>query len=91
VTCVDVVDEQLRSSVDPSGTPLYGCVEPQERALLAVATGVVEALPGVDSQVFEDSDPDVGMVTGVDMVNAAWWTLRGPCGMAVSSTKRKTC
>jgi len=80
VTGVDVVDEQLRGSVDTSGTPLHGCVEPQERALLAAATGVVEALPGVDSQVYEASDPEVGMVTGVDMANNQLRGLVDPSG-----------
>jgi len=69
VTGVDMVDNQLRGSVDPSGTPLYGCVEYQEGAVLAAATWVVEAFPGMDSQVFEGSDLEVGTVTGIDMVN----------------------
>ena len=62
VTGVDMVDDQLRGSVDPSGTPLHGCVEYQEGALLAAATGAAEGLPGAAApvcpgQVHHDHDP----------------------------------
>jgi len=68
-TKADVVGDQLRGSVDPSGTPLHGCVVYQDGALPAVALGVTEALSDVPSRVFEGSDPEVAMVTGVDMVD----------------------
>ena len=68
-TKADVVGDQLRGSVDPSGTPLHGCVVYQDGALQAVALGVTEALSDVPSRVFEGSDPEVAMVTGVDMVD----------------------
>ena len=56
VTGADMVGDQLRGLVDPSGTPLHGCVGYQEEALLAVATGAAEALSDVHSRVFEGSD-----------------------------------
>jgi len=65
----DMVGDQLRGLVDPSGTPLHGCVGYQEEALLTAATGATEALSDVDSRVFEGSDLEVGTVTGVDMVD----------------------
>ena len=68
-TKADVVGDQLRSLVDPSGTPLHGCVVYQDEALPAVAPGVAEALSDVHSRVFEGSDPEVATVTGVDMVD----------------------
>ena len=48
VTGVDMVNDQLRGSVDPSGTPLHGCAEYQEEALLA------ENLPGAGALVCSD-------------------------------------
>ena len=39
VTGADTVGDQLRGLVDPSGTPLHGCVVYQDDALLAVAPG----------------------------------------------------
>jgi len=68
-TKADVVGDQLRGLVDPSGTPLHGCVVYQDEALPAVAPGVAEALSDVHSRVFEGSDPEVATVTGVDMVD----------------------
>jgi len=64
-----MVGDQLRSLVDPSGTPLHGCVEYHDEALLAVAPGAAETLSDVHSRVFEGSDPEVVTVTGVDMVD----------------------
>jgi len=65
----DMVGDQLRGLVDPSGIPLYGCVGYQEEALLTAVTGAAEALSDVDSRVFEGSNLEVGTVTGVDMVD----------------------
>ena len=42
-TGADTVGDQLCSLVDPSGTPLHGCVVCQDEALLAVAPGAAEA------------------------------------------------
>jgi len=59
VTGADTVGDQLRGLVDPSGTPLHGCVVYQDDALLSVAPRAAEALSGVHSRVFEGSDPEV--------------------------------
>jgi len=69
VTGADTVGDQLRGLVDPSGTPLHGCVMYRDEALLTVAPGAAEALSDVHSRVFEGSDPEVATVTGVDMVD----------------------
>ena len=58
----DMVGDQLRGLVDPSGIPLHGCVGYQEGALLAAATGAAEGLPGAvapvcSGQVHHDHDP----------------------------------
>ena len=42
-TGADTVGDQLCGLVDPSRTPLHGCVVYQDEALLAVAPGAVEA------------------------------------------------
>ena len=52
VTGADMVGDQLRSLVEPSGIPLHGCVGYQEEALLTAATGAAEALSDVDSRVW---------------------------------------
>jgi len=44
VTCFDMVDNLLRGSVDPLGTPPHGCVQYQAGILPASATGTVKAL-----------------------------------------------
>jgi len=58
-TKADVVGDQLRGSVDPSGTPLHGCVVYQDETLPAVAPVVAEDLSDVPSRVFEGYDPEV--------------------------------
>jgi len=42
-TGADTIGDQLCGLVDPSRTPLHGCVVYQDEALLAVAPGVAEA------------------------------------------------
>ena len=51
MTCFDMVDNLLRGSVDPLGTPPYSCVEYQAGILPASATGAVKALPCADVPV----------------------------------------
>jgi len=79
-TKADVVGDQLRGSVDPSGTPLHGCVVYQDETLPAVAPVVAEDLSDVPTRVFEGYDPEVATVTGVDMVDDLVRGLVDPLG-----------
>jgi len=76
----DMVGDQLRGSVDLSGTPLHGCAGYQEGALLTAVTGAAEALSDADSRVFEGSDLMVGTVTDVDMVDDQLHSSVDPSG-----------
>ena len=67
-TKADVVVDQLRGLVDPSGTPPHSCVVYQDEALLAML-GAVEALSDVLSRVFEVSHPKIATLTDVDNDN----------------------
>jgi len=57
VTGVDMVDDQVPGSVDPSGTPLHGCVEYQgfqvqaQLCQFALAKFITTMIPGLDSDV----------------------------------------